>query len=301
MITIEEPQKRTFTQEESQTLRLKFIDLLYVLLVVYLTLHQFLIPFVGNLFRGDIFYHDISWSFVVHFYGLYELKKNKSLSLGFYSFLWGLTVIQVVHGAMTLGKWGLFSLILTQVTTIVFLYFVHPFVRKEKKSLTLVVALVASLALGAIFSLIKVESPEKSRTSQRSIQMHEEDFQVKLPGSLPILSEVSVWELGNRAIHFNEHFIVKNNKSSVIDIRLYELKIAEHRVKWKYVRLAQLRLGESWNLPLSNDAIYLVKSPERRDIQSLILIPKNYQSPLGEGILSVGFNSIVWLGDKNAE
>lgn len=301
MITIEEPQKRNLSQEESLTLRLKFIDLLYVLLVVYLTLHQFLIPFVGNLFRGDVFYHDVSWSFIVHFYGIYELKKNKSMSLGFYSFLWGLTVVQIIHGALTLGKWGLFSLVLTQTTTIVFLYFVYPFVTKERKTISLVVALVCSLACGALFSLVKVNSPEKSRASQRSIQMHEEDFQVKLPAPLPILSEVSVWELGNRAVRFNDHFIVKNDKKSVIDIRLYELKIAEHRVKWKYVRLAQLRLNDVWNLPLSNDAIYLVKSPERRDLKSLILIPQHYQFPLGEGILSVGFNSIVWQGVKNAE
>lgn len=301
MISLEEPQKRTLSKEESFALRLKFIDFLYVLLFVYLTLHQFLIPFIRNILKDQVFYYDISWSFLIHLYGMWELKKYKRFSWFFYSFLGGLTLFQIIEGGMYFNRWPLFTLILTKGCTLIFLYFAYPFVEKKNSFLKTISALSLAVLMGFFFHLLRVDAPVKPRISERSVMMHEEDYQVNLPGSFKLLSEISVWELKDQVRNFEGEVKIINDRNHVIDIRLYELKIDEHRVKWKYKRLAQLRMGEHWILPLSNDAIYLVKSPERKDLKTLMLIPRNYKFPLGKGILSVGFHSIQWIGANNAE
>lgn len=296
MITIEEPQRREYTEEESRLIKHKFITLLYILLIVYLTLHQFLIPLVSNLFKGRHFATDIHWFFMIHFYGYYQLKKKLEMSRGFYAFLWLITILQIIFGVLTMGKWGLFSLALTQVSTLLFLYFVVPFVSNTYQVKSIVSHLLVGGIVFAGLQVIEIKSSESLRVTERKIVMHHEDFNISFPGTFPLKNELSVWSLGNQGLHFKDYFKIVNDKDVVIDIRLYELKIKSERVRWKYKRLAQLKAHESWDLPLENDTIYLVKSPERKDLEVLILIPQNYKFPLGSGRLSVGFNSLEWRG-----
>ena len=298
MISIEEP-KREFTEEESRQLRFKFITLLYTLLIVYLTLHQFLIPLANNLFKGRFFAADIHWFFIVHFYGYHQLKKTKEMSQGFYSFLWLVTILQTSFGFFTLGKWGLFSLGITQVSTILFLYFVWPFVGSDRNFKTIAFHALMAVLIFAGLKSIEVHSTETKRVTERRVVLHQEDFAISFPGKFQSESQASVWELGNQVFEFANGFKIVNDRDAIIDTRLYELKIKSDRVRWKYQRLAQLKPGEVWDLPLDKDSIYLVKSPERKDLKVLLLIPEGFKFPLGEGQLSVGFNSIEWRSRAN--
>lgn len=298
MISIEEPTRREYSEEESRLLKHKFITFLYVLLIVYLTLHQFLIPFVSNIFKGNNLASDIHWFFIIHFFGYYQLKKTKKMSFGFYCLLWVITIAQCTVGFLTFGKWGLFSLAITQTSTVIFLYFVWPFVSHLKETKTILAHVVVGLIIFTGLNFVEIHSPEMKRSTERRLILHQEDFAINLPGQFPTNRELSVWKLSNQVIEFDREFKIVNDKDSIIDIRLYELKIKSNRVGWKYKRLSQLKPGEAWNLPLQNDHIYLIKSPERRDLKVLLLIPKGYQFPLGKGVLSVGFNSLEWRGEE---
>ncbi|HLT22655.1 MAG TPA: hypothetical protein VKZ84_04400 [Bacteriovoracaceae bacterium] len=299
MITVEEPKAREYTPEESELLKHKFITLLYTLLIVYLTLHQFLIPLVNNLFKGLPFASDIHWYFVIHFYGHYKLRKDRKLPYGFYALIWLMTILQIGVGFMSLGKWGLFSLAITQISTIIFLYFVWPFVNYTIKAKDVLIHIIVGGAIFAGIKSVEVKSVKPKVKSQRQIVLHQEDFVITFPNSFPKERELSVWNLGDRTFNFEHDFRIINDKDVSIDIRLYELHIKSERLRWKYKRLAQLKPNESWDLPLENDVIYLVKSPERKDLKVLLLIPQNYEFPLGPGELSVGFNSLEWRSQKN--
>lgn len=296
MITIEEPKRRDYSEEESKLLKHKFITLLYVLLIVYLTLHQFLIPLVSNLFKGRHFATDIHWFFMIHFFGYYQLKKNQKMSFGFYLLIWVITIAQCLVGFLTFGKWGLFSLAITQTSTVIFLYFVWPFVSQVRETKSILSHVVAGLLIFMSLNYIEVHSVEVRKATERMLILHQEDFAINFPSKFSVLKEKSVWNLANTVVNFDNSFRVINDRESVIDIRLYEMKIKSNRVAWKYKRLSQLKAGEAWNLPLEKDRIYLVKSPERRDLKVLILVPNGYVFPLGEGVLSVGFNSLEWRG-----
>lgn len=299
MITVEEPKAREYTEEESFILKHKFITLLYTLLIVYLTLHQFLIPLVNNIFKGLPLVSDIHWYFLIHFYGHYKLKTEKELPYEFYIFVWLITILQTGFGFFSLGKWGLFSLAITQVSTIIFLYFSWPYVSKTIKAKSLLIHLMAGALLFAGIKAVEVQSVQVRPKSQREVILHQEDFSVTFPNSFPLKRKLSVWNLENSVFNFNNDFRVINDKDVTIDIRLYKLQVKSERLRWKYMRLAQLKGSEVWDLPLEKDAIYLVKSPERKDLKVLILVPQNYEFPLGPGELSVGFNSLEWRSLKH--
>lgn len=160
--------------------------------------------------------------------------------------------------------------------------------------------MLAVLIAGIVFlglQSLQVKSQGLKKATEKKILLHQEEFVISFPGEFPLHSQLSVWNLSNQVISFDKKFKLFNENTSVIDIRLYELKLSPNRLSWKYNRLAQLKPQQAWELPLKDDRIYLIKSPERKDLHVLILIPKDFNFPLGTGDLSVGFNSIEWRGD----
>lgn len=309
MVDLQEPNKKQYSDEEQTALREQFVLLLHTLLLTYLVLHNFLIPIISNLVIGRNLLSDIHFWFLFQIPVQFYLRKRYPISSWYFYFLLIGTITRLileVQIAPSLKSWNIFSLFLSELSSIIFYFLYFPFLKEKSLNLTSFIAII----FVPLISLMELRS-EKFIPSQA--QVHGEktneslgcngssiklDFPLERPNILSSSSVIKECGFSAPLLRVDEQFIIRNRSTIDINLRLYKLKVLHGKISWRFVRLVQVAHDRDWDLtPLlrSEKTVLLLKSPERRKIGNLIIIPRDFiEFPLGSGELSSTYDTLKW-------
>lgn len=309
MVDLQEPKKHEYSEEEQVVLKEQFILLLHTLLVVYLVLHNFLIPLVSNILTDRNLLSDLHFWFLFQIPVQYLLRKKLTIPNWYYYFLLFGTFARLgmeLQLAPTLKSWGIFSLLLSELSSIIFYYLYFPFLKKKSPGLLSLLAFV----IVPIMSVVEVRS-EKMMSSNTRIAPERDDKVLGCKGSLNRITfpleefphypeRVTIHPCGfsDSFLRIGQTFSVLNQSSHDINLRLYQLRVLHGKVSWKFVRLMQIPQKGTWDISeylKGEKTALLLKSPERRKLGNLLIISKDRTSfPLGKGELISTYDTLQW-------
>jgi hypothetical protein len=309
VIDIQEPEKKLYTKEAQASVQKEFYLLVHVILIFYLLLHNILIPVVTNLFRSQSLYLDTHYWFLFHLPLQFWLRKDKPIHVNYLFFLMAGSLSRLFyHTWEAEGRsWFLFSVFLSEVSSLIFCSIIWKKQQGKIRSYGIMLGILIPLLLTKVEKHGQIWIPEKIvktevtySDSQLGCRGGEVNISFPISYLTPASDELAIENCGlsEQMIFFNKDFKLKNKTTSTINIRLYELKAdVRKRYSWRFVRINRLQQGDEWKLAdiMKSDRIYLLKSPERRNLGLTILLPSNLSSiPLKTGTLEVGIDSLNW-------
>jgi hypothetical protein len=316
-VDLKEPVKASYSEEEAAELKHKFILLVHSLLLLYLALHNLIIPMGSNLLRGDQPFLDVHFWFLIHLPLHFWLRTGREVPQCFYLFLLvgSLSRLMIELMLMTsLKSWTIFSVVISEFSTLLFLYV-------GRVKFTCYRSLARSMgvvALGLLLPLSMSHLEARSNLGPRfflkkedptliaeKIGCQEGIVELALPQSHANFQhelEIKTCGFKENLVFISQNFILKNSFESTLNVRLFKLDPKGRRVRWKFVRLVQLAPREVWDLSplIKTDGLYLVKIPERRNLGFSVLVPDDFKTPEA-GKLIIGFDSVEWHSLENED
>lgn len=308
MVDLQEPRKIEYSDKEKIILKEQFILLLHTLLFAYLSLHNFLIPVVSNLLKHQAILQDVHYWFLLQLPVQWFLRQKKQIPTAYFYFLVLGSVARLViefYLAPTLKSWGILSVLVSELSSVIFYFLYFPLLSNTKfsfKSLSAIfIVLFLSLTENHSKPLIlsSVQRLSVFDSSQLGCEGSESVLNFPLTMERVVRDAVAVEECGfsNKQVFFDKQFKIKNHTKHLYNLRIFKLHVLHGRVKWKFVRLIQLEAGREWDAMtyLKNDIAYVIKSPERRNLGHLVLVPKSVKEfPIGKGELSLTYDTLKW-------
>ena len=310
MIDLQEPVTMSYSEEESRELRGRFLITLHGFLLLYLSLHNFLLPATLNVLRGAPFFEDVHFWFLFQLPIQYFLRKEKIIPQGYLLFLivGSLTRLTWELGHATeLRSWPVLSVLLSEFSSLIFLSLTVSQFRNRQflyipPMALFIVPMLSTFELhspDAYFT--KFSTPTRLSTDDRALGCQGSAVTLEFPfvENYPEVTRLTLRECGfpTPVLRWSSALSLTHQQKAPLNLRLYELSALHGKVRWKFQRLLQLKPGELWDLSplLKADRIYLLKSPERRHLGLLVLIPTSFEGfILGPGRLTLGFETLSW-------
>ncbi len=310
MIDIQEPVTPVYSFEEKENIKQKFILLLHTLLIVYLSIHNLLLPLLMNIIKNKPLMLDVHWWFLLQIPVQWFLRKGKVIPKGYLLFLIIGSILRLtleVYTADNLKSWFILSVFISEISSGIFYAVYFPLARKNAMMplALLAFALIPTLKYfehkteAAIsFKTKKVEHVQSDSASLGCLGSNSQlDFPLK--SKYKLLNSVAIADCGftEKIISPSLDFTIVNTTSQILNLRLYKLQVLYGRVKWKFLRLIQVKSSELWspNKLISTDTIYLIKIPENRKLGHLVLVPIGFEKfPIGKGSLHLDYDSLNW-------
>ena len=311
MIDLQEPRSIQYSEQDKVILKDQFILLLHTLLLVYLGLHNLLIPLVSNILKSQPLMSD------VHFWFLFQLpvqgmlRKKMPISTWYLYFLILGSISRLgieLYLATNLKSWSILSVLISELSSGIFYFLYFPSLKIKKFSLIA----ISGLFIAPSLSTLEIRSSNQLLTPLKLV--HEQSVQhLGCQGSVnnlvyplhtgTVQEALSITSCGfeKNLIFVNKDFNLINQTNVAINLRLYKLQVLHGRVKWKFVRLVQLESHRIWNVSqyIKTDTAYLIKSPERRKIGHVVIVPElSREFPLGPGTLGLTFDTLNWTPNE---
>ena len=309
MVDLQEPTKKEYSAEEQIALKKQFILLLHTLLLVYLGLHNFLIPLISNLLTGRFILSDLHFWFLFQIPVQFYLRQKKTIPSGYYYFLLLGTFARFgmeLQLASSLKSWGVLSLTLSELSSIIFYYLYFPFLKKKSPSLFSLLAFLIVPAMSMIeIRSQRVISSETKAVTERDDEnfgcrgsLNEITFPLRETALFSTETTIRSCGLADSLLRVGDSFKIHNKSSHDINLRLYRLRVLHGKVSWKFVRLVQISQNSLWDISTylrEEKTIFLLKSPERRKLGNIILLPREeYHFPIGKGKLTSTYDTLQW-------
>ena len=304
MVDLQEPVRRSYSEKEKEEVSRNFLVLLHSFLILYLTLHNFLIPLMINALKGRDLLQDVHYWFLfqipVHFW----LREGKDVSFSYNLFLLlgSVTRLFFYSFIMFTKSWTTVSVYLSEVSTLIFCFIIWKQTRKGKLAYFALAGFLITPYLATIEKYPPDVKPKKvvkpvAVTNYGILGCKGSEMRLDISGleSLPSSSAVVLKECGfsENLLKHNKNVEVFNDSSLDINLRLYELKRREGRFSWKFVRLLRVEKKHKilLNEHLKKDSMYLMKSPERRKTGIIVLVP---EKTVLEGAFIINMDTINW-------
>lgn len=315
MIDIQEPVIPSYTLEEKAKLKQKFILLLHTLLLVYLSLHNLIIPLVMNSIKNQPLLQDVHWWFLFQIPVQWLLRSGKNIPRQYLYFLIIGSILRVVfevYTATNLKSWFIFSVFLSEISSGIF-YVVYFPLAKKIAMMSVLPFLIIAVAIIPILNHFELKSEaiisfkndnvEQLQRDGSSLGCKGSDLQINFPlaNKFKILNSVVITTncgFAENIISPAAEFTILNSTPQVLNLRLYRLQALYGKIKWKFQRLIQVNVNEYWSIKdlIKLDAIYLIKIPETRRLGHLVLVPIGFEKfPLGDGHLILNYDSLNWI------
>lgn len=310
MIDLQEPQRPSYSEADKEMLQEKFALILHSFLLLYLSAHNFLIPLITNILRGAPLLEDMHFWFLFQLPVQYLLRKGQKIPLFYLHFLIMGTIARMgveLTMASQLKSWPILSVMLSELSSSVFYFVYYPHAKKVSRMSLAILGPVIAILL----SWTEVHSPATFKRSSlhRKLTVADDYHLLGCQGSLADLSfpltqysarnSVQIKSCGfEQALVYHEQgLVILNQFKHPVNLRLYRLNVLHGRVKWKFVRLVKVEEGKSWDVSslLKQNEIYVIKSPERRKLGHLVILPAGGKEfPLGAGELELTYDTIKW-------
>jgi hypothetical protein len=300
-ISIDEPQKLKHTHAEDLELEDNFLKLIHRFLLAYLTLHNFVIPFIVNAVRGEPLLSDVHFWFLYQFLLHWVLIKRSPNQKKFVIFGLAGSIFRVLFEFLMMTKyglsWGIFSVVLSEGAS--FIFFAYYFLRYINKEDTLthkpihpffyaylVFAFAAQVGIhqveirGAIFNVKKMTkrtyvTRDYTKYGCQGSQVRINTTQVERYLTEPVGEIVDCGFTKNFYFLTKNTFLLGNSRDKQSNLRLFYLK----KDKWVFKQLFILKPGEQIGLDdLNESPVYMIKSLEQRDIGMLLLFMPGIQT-----------------------
>ncbi len=213
-----------------------------------------------------------------------------------------------VYAASNLKSWHMFSIVLSEISSGIFYAVYFPIVKKNTRLPLWLLAfalipLLNHLELRSEFtSTVINENKTVILRDSFSMGCQGSDVQLDFPlqQKFKLLNSVAITDCGFTEKIFSptNDFVIGNTTSQVLNLRLYKLQVLYGRVKWKFLRLVQVKSSEVWapQKLIAADTMYLVKMPENRKLGHLTIMPSDFQKfPIGNGKLLLDYDSLNWI------
>ena len=321
MIEVEEPKRTKFTIEEEKILKDKFVRFIHFLLLIYLFVHYVILPFVINIQRDDNFLANIDLWFLAHlFFHLVLIRKKDLTNFAFILVSSGCLFRLLWEGTdyRNYSSWILFSFLVTQISSVVFIFIYSSIVPNIKMSKS---KWVLAIMIGAISSFVLFELKVKPQEKIVIDNLKEVvDYQnLKDLGCLgseivlkyPIADlqyreaqkNIRILDCGfERSRLFINRSLTIQSSLPLVNVRVYRLKKNNSRMSWQFVRLVQLAKNKSVDISpyLDKGDLFLLRVPERKGLGHVVLIPKDADTSMfgQNGNLQISYNFLRWTNEQ---
>lgn len=310
MIDLGEPARKEYTDEEKKVLKQNFFVTLHSFLLVYLTLHNFLIPLMANFFKGHVFWDHMHFWFLVHIPVNIYLRRGKLSRFVFFFLLFGSLTRLSLESYLTLklASWGMLSIYLSEVSSLLFFVFYYPEVGDQNNKI--VPGALSGILLAGLFSLaeisIRPDYFQKADTKSDFTKLYGckgSTNKLHFPlGTRPTSNSININECG---FHEDEIYVkgrleVKNKTGLPLNMRIYQLKWSGGRLSWKFIRLLQVSPTGILNVEefAKFERPLLLKIPERKNLGHLLIVPEKSSEHFPPGELELTYNSLNWRGHE---
>jgi hypothetical protein len=313
MIDLQEPGRASYSAQEQALLKHQFILLVHTLLLAYLALHNLIIPMVANILRGHNLLIDVHFWFLFQLPLQWYLRQMKPLPMAYVQFLILGTLARLLfefNFATQLKTWQIFSVLISEFSATIFFFLVFPALAPKKLFLSAFLGLLVAPMLGLYEvrsesnkMLISTPFLKQSQDHLLGCRGAEVTLQFPLPNDSAVQSSAIIRDCGfdQNLVRTGKSFHVLNQGQQQLNLRLYRLYVLHGKVRWKFLRLIQVAPGETWEVGelLKDDVAYLIKSPERRKLGNLVIVPaQTGHFPLGPGSLKLNYDSLEWRADE---
>jgi hypothetical protein len=297
-IDIDGHERKKYSEEEKQNLKYKFIVTLHLLLIIYLSLHNLLIPLVINIARGSFLLTDVHFWFFIHLPLHYFLKKKFSLAPILFSAVGAGVIIRIIVELFLVSQfksWGMLSIFISEIAGLIFVVAAFSVYRPLFKWQGVLVALIVI----PLFSSLEVRSDWSKRPLVKEKEERVIDNSAGCQGSLvefrtrsiqldSLAQDVEIKDCGFsfKMAKSLGAFKVKNQRTSRVNIRLFKLHISDQVPRWRFARLYVLGPREELTLSaedLSKERLYLLKSPEMKELGQTLIINQSRLHELPAG------------------
>lgn len=303
MIDLHEPEKKIYTPLEEAEVTRTFLVMVHLLLMLYLSLHNVLIPFCLNLLRERGISQDIHLWFLFQLPLGYWLRRKKMIPQSYVLFLiFGSLGRLVFYNLFLFSKsWSLVSVYLSELSSLIFCFLIWSRSFGDKFWALSILGLLVPVGV-AQWETHPVESKgvavqsQKTGPDYRTMGCEGSEVLLQMPAhELNEASSVSLINCGfeHNLLRLRGDFMITQKLSKGINLRLYQLIHREGRYSWKFVRMKRLEKSETWVLhPLLKDRqVYLLKAPENRQLGMTVLLTGDVSLP---GKFTMTFDSLNW-------
>ena len=250
MVDLQEPPKTTYSIQEQETISHQFTLILHSFLILYLAIHNLIIPSVLNIFRGDNLLIDVHFWFLFQIPLYYYIKNNKKIAQEVWQFFVAGSLARVIfetYFVTQFKSWEYFSVLVSEIASLVFYFFLYKRTLRPRNFLMVIPAIIIVFT----FTQIELRSPWSIKQSVfLKAPIFDDSRTLGCTGSIVRLhpvevdSEVAITDCGfsSSLTRFSEDLSVINNYKT-INLRLYRLVKRAHGVSWKFARLFQVKKG----------------------------------------------------------
>lgn len=288
MIDLTEPVKKTLSSGEARLVRHKFLVLLHSLLLFYLILHNLIIPLVINLFKGQDILSDVHYWFFSQIPVHLWLRQKKKVYLSYVLFLIFGSLTRLLYcSLMYVKSWSLVSVYLSELSSLIFIFIIWQDLVKDRY----VFFSVLGVFITPILTSLEFSPPQKANLSEKREKTFADYSSLGCKGSrikvtFPVTAvssdsgvDITACGMKNNLLIYNREFVIRNKTNQSFNLRLYELKKGSERYSWKFIRIIRIEQNSSEDISkfFRKPSMYLLKSPEYRDLGMLAMIPIDSQ------------------------
>ncbi|MFP5384746.1 MAG: hypothetical protein ACLGHN_01615 [Bacteriovoracia bacterium] len=304
MVDLNEPVRRSYSETEKEEVSRNFLILLHSFLLLYLALHNLLIPLLINALKGRDLLQDVHYWFLFQIPVHLWLRERRQISFSYNFFLLIGSFARLIFYSffMFTRSWTMVSVYLSEVSALIFCFIIWSQTRKDKFVYLAFLGLFVTPYLATIEKYPPEVKPEKVMRkgpveNYGELGCKGSELKINMTGvvHLPYSSVAVLKECGfaENLLRYNDSVDLFNDSSIDINLRLYELKRREGRFSWKFVRLLRVEKNQRISLKdnLKKDSMYLLKSPERRKTGITVLIPA---TTVLKGTFKLNMDTINW-------
>lgn len=270
-------------EKHSQVEQDLFRKTLIYFLLLYLSLHNLIIPVFVNIYKEKYLLNDVHfWFLFVFFIKWIENKKLRETFILIGILGSCLRILVESYQAIDLKfSWGLFSIYLSEGAT--FLYYFYCY--KEKWVPFIQWKYLPLCFLPLFFMKIEVKGDLFNQQSfVRKIQEKDQLWltygckgsvvDYKGPEELKDQSQIEGCGFKENKVFFDENYSIHNHTNKIVHVRLHEIIFLEKNINDLFKSLIILKPNESKKLALEQNKFYLYKSIQQKKIGIQLLIPK---------------------------
>ncbi len=293
-LEVQGPKDPQFSNLEKKKLDKNFFKTIHIFLIIYLCLHNLIIPSIVNIYKGSPLLTDIHYWFLFHFICYHQFKKEQSFN--YYLVLFGFSgsitriIFETYMTATVYGKsWGIFSIYLAEVCSIIlFFVYIYSFLKvPKKKGLNFSAGTFTALLLGSslqpVLNSIEIRGEIFNNTKKITRTRTYTNFDNSgclgsvVKGVTPISKSISKQvEIKDCGLAQNIYIVgdklsIHNNTDQTIRLRLF--KVSKGRLLFQRVYMIHAHEHESI-VTLDENSFYILKSLEQTWVGQSLLIPE---------------------------
>lgn len=304
MIDINEPIRRKYSSEEEIIIKKKFLILVHSFLLLYLSLHNFLIPVVMNFFRGNPLIQDVHFWFLFHLPVHFSLRNGKQISSSYNMFLilGSLARFAFYHLFLFSRSWSLVSVYLSEVSSLFFCFLIWDKTSKDRWTLLSLIGFFVPFALGFLEVHPEIKKDKLIFVKENKVKYTSYGCQgslLNLNFNQTVLTEMrghtSLTNCGfdKNLAKTNKNFEIRNSSKKDVNLRLYSLSKKNERYSWKFQKILRIPGQTKIQIAkyLNESNLYLLKSPERKELGIHVLI--NGETSL-KGSFEITSDTLSW-------